>query len=310
MHRARRARCSILVAGFALRVWNIDYGLPFVYTIDEGSHFTTRAVEMFWQDLDPGYYQNPSALHVPRLRAAAGDVRAARLPVRPAVGNVTDQFDMNPTAIWIAARTLAAVLCMARRGGDLLGGAAALGRARGPGGRGVLAFAFLPVAYSRVAVTDVGALIGVALVAGLRGAAPTSAARLRRLRAGRAPPPGSRSPSSTRPGWRCCRSRSPRSRGCARTARARARRARARRRRSRAVVFVALNPYFFGSLDAWWTDLRDQAEVAARPAEARPGVGRLLLLPRQPHLGPRLGGRARGARRRACSSCAATSCAA
>ena len=51
----------ILAAGFALRMWNIDYGLPFVYSIDEGSHFTSRAVEMFWQDLDPGYYQNPAA---------------------------------------------------------------------------------------------------------------------------------------------------------------------------------------------------------------------------------------------------------
>ena len=48
------ALALILVAGFALRVWNIDYGLPFVYSIDEGSHFTSRAVEMFWQDLDPG----------------------------------------------------------------------------------------------------------------------------------------------------------------------------------------------------------------------------------------------------------------
>jgi hypothetical protein len=37
----------ILVAGFALRVWHNDYGLPFVYSIDEASHFTSRAVEMF-----------------------------------------------------------------------------------------------------------------------------------------------------------------------------------------------------------------------------------------------------------------------
>jgi hypothetical protein len=28
-------------------------------------------------------------------------------------GNVTDQFDKNPTEIWIAARTAAAALCMA-----------------------------------------------------------------------------------------------------------------------------------------------------------------------------------------------------
>ena len=51
----------ILVAGFGLRVWHNDYGLPFVYSIDEASHFTSRAVEMFWQDLNPGYYQNPAA---------------------------------------------------------------------------------------------------------------------------------------------------------------------------------------------------------------------------------------------------------
>ena len=51
----------ILVAGFGLRVWHNDYGLPYVWSIDEGSHFANKAVEMFWQDLDPGYYQNPAA---------------------------------------------------------------------------------------------------------------------------------------------------------------------------------------------------------------------------------------------------------
>ena len=27
-------------------------------------------------------------------------------------------------------------------------------------------------------------------------------------------------------------------------------------------MFVVLNPYLFTSFDAWWSDLRDQAEVA------------------------------------------------
>ena len=67
-----------------------------------------------------------------------------------------------------------------------------------------------------------------------------------------------------------------------------------------------LNPYLFGSLGDWWTDLRDQADVAAQDAEAGPGVGRLLVLPRQPHLGPRLGRHRCGARRRACWCCGAT----
>jgi len=103
----------ILVAGFALRLWNIDYGLPFVYSIDEGSHFTGRAIEMFWQDLDPGYYQNPAAytyLVYLLLRVMYGPLGFLfDLPF----GNVTDQFDKNPTEIWVAARALAATLCIA-----------------------------------------------------------------------------------------------------------------------------------------------------------------------------------------------------
>ena len=107
----------ILAAGFALRVWHIGYGLPFVYSVDEGSHFTSRAVEMFWQDLDPGYYQNPATytyLVYGLLRVMYGPLGSVfHLPF----GNVTDQFAKNPTDIWIAARTLAAALCMVGVGG-------------------------------------------------------------------------------------------------------------------------------------------------------------------------------------------------
>jgi dolichyl-phosphate-mannose-protein mannosyltransferase len=78
-------------------------------------------------------------------------------------GNVTYQFEQDPTEIWMAARALAAVL-------SLTGVAAVYFAARrlwsareGLVAAAVLSFAFLPVAYSRVAVTDVGALIGVAL---------------------------------------------------------------------------------------------------------------------------------------------------
>jgi hypothetical protein len=266
----------ILVAGFALRVWNIDYGLPFVYSIDEGSHFTSRAVEMFWQDLDPGYYQNPSAYTYVVylvLRVMYGplgflfDLRFA---------NVTDQFDKDPTQIWIAARTLAAVLCT--------GGVAAVywaarrlwGVREGLVAAAVLAFAFLPVAYSRVAVTDVGALIGVSLSLGfavlayergrmrdyaLAGVAaglavafkytaglallPVAIAALARLRAD-----GARAAGGLALGGALA-----------------------------AVVFVVLNPYLLGSFDAWWSDLRDQAEVAAdqpKPGQESGGVSYYL----------------------------------
>jgi hypothetical protein len=262
----------ILVAGLALRVWNIDYGLPFVYSIDEGSHFTSRAVEMFWQDLDPGYYQNPSAytyLVYVVLRLMYGPLGFV-FDLR--FGNVTDQFDKDPTQIWIAARTLAAVLCMAGVAGTYWAARRMWGVREGLVAAAVLAFAFLPVAYSRVAVTDVGALIGVALAlvlavrayedgrvrdyalagacAGLAVAfkytaglalLPLAIAALARLRADG---PGALAGLAL---------------GSA----------------AAAVVFAALNPYLFGSLDTWWSDLRDQAEVAAdqpKPGQESGGV--------------------------------------
>ncbi|HZG49510.1 MAG TPA: glycosyltransferase family 39 protein, partial [Thermoleophilaceae bacterium] len=164
MHRPLLA--VILLAGLAMRLWNVDHGLPFVYSIDEGSHFTSRAVEMFWQDLDPGYYQNPAAytylLHL-LLRVLYGPLGFLfELPF----GNVTEQFDKDPAEIWIAARALAAVLCMAGVAATYWAGRRIWGVREGLVAAALVSFAFLPVAYSRVAVTDVGALLGVALALG------------------------------------------------------------------------------------------------------------------------------------------------
>jgi hypothetical protein len=256
----------ILVAGFALRIWNIDYGLPFVYSIDEGSHFANRAVQMFWQDFDPGYYQNPAAytyVLYALLRVIYGPLGFIfDLPY----GNVTEQFEQDPTEIWVAARTLAALLCMIGVAATYWAARRLWGVREGLVAAAVLSFAFLPVAYSRVAVTDVGALMGVALALmwcvraaedgrtrdyALAGAAaglaisfkytaglvllPLGIAALRRLR-----PDGPRALGGLALGGSLS-----------------------------ALVFVALNPYLFGSLDQWWTDLRDQADVAAN--ERKPG---------------------------------------
>jgi hypothetical protein len=266
----------ILVAGFALRVWNIDYGLPFVYSIDEGSHFTSRAVEMFWQDLDPGYYQNPAAytyLVYGLLRAMYGPLGSI---FDLQLANVTEQFDKNPTEIWIAARALAAGLCVGGVAATYWAARRLWGVREGLVAAAVMAFAFLPVAYSRVAVTDVGALIGVALSLGLAvwayergrllafalaGAAaglavsfkytaglallPVAIAALARLRGD-----GIRAVGGLALGGALA-----------------------------AVVFVALNPYLFDSLDAWWSDLRDQAEVARdqpKPGQESGGVAYYL----------------------------------
>jgi hypothetical protein len=256
----------ILVAGFALRIWHNDYGLPYVWSIDEASHFTSHAIEMFWQDLDPGYYENPSAytyLLYGLLRAMYGPL-GSLFDLRFA--NVTEQFAKDPTQIWIAARTLAAALCMAGVAATYWSARRLWGAREGLVAAAVLSFAFLPVAYSRVAVTDVGALAGVAVALyasvrahergrlrdyALAGAAaglaaafkytaglallPLAVAALARLRAD-----GLRAIGGVALGA-----------GAA------------------ALVFVALNPYLLGSFDAWWNDLRDQAEVAS--GQSKPG---------------------------------------
>ena len=271
----------ILVAGFALRVWNIDYGLPFVYSIDEGSHFTSRAVEMFWQDFDPGYYQNPSAytyLVYALLRVMYGPLGFVfALPF----GNVTDQFDKNPTEIWIAARVLAAALCTAGVAATYWAARRLWGVREGLVAAAVVAFAFLPVAYSRIALTDVGSLTGVALslafavrayerrtladyaLAGAFGGfavafkytaglalLPVAIAAVAAVLAASGGSNRLRPLAGLAVALLCA-----------------------------AVVFVVLNPYLFGSFDAWWRDLRDQAEVAAdqpKPGQESGGVSYYL----------------------------------
>ena len=271
MHRLILA--LILVAGLALRVVNNDYGLPFVYSVDEASHFTDRAVGMFREGLDPGYYQNPAAF----TYLVHGLLRLLYGPLGFVFdlhfGNVTDQFSKDPGEIWVAARTVAAVLGIA-------GVAAVYAAARrlwsvreGLVAAAVLAFAFLPVAYSRVAVTDVGSLVGVTLALlfavraheenrlgdwVLAGAAVGLAAAFK-YTAGLAAVPlvvaALARPSLRRAGALAVA-------GVAALA-----------------VFAVLNPYLFTSLGDWWRDLRDQAEVAAndpKPGQESGGISYYL----------------------------------
>ena len=257
----------LLIGGFLLRVWNIDYGLPYVWSIDEGTHFTSRAVEMFQQDLDPGYYQNPAAftyLLYGLLRGLYGPLGFA---FDLDFANVTEQFGKDPTEIWVVARALAAVLCMAGVVATWFAARRIWGAREGLVAAAVLCFAFLPVAYSRVAVTDVGALAGVALA--LYGAvraheegrlrdfavagAAAGLATAFKYTAGLALLPvliAAAAGLRARPPLRTAT-------GLAATA------------ACAALVFLVLNPYLVGSAGDWWTDLRDQAEVAAD--QSKPG---------------------------------------
>ena len=109
-HCSRSA--AILLAALALRLWNLDHGLPFAYNADEAEHFVPRAVEMPAAGLDPGYYENPPALTyllyaILRSASSAGAIGATS----------------RPTGAFLTARVVVALI------GTLVVGAHVLGRA-------------------------------------------------------------------------------------------------------------------------------------------------------------------------------------
>jgi hypothetical protein len=148
---------AIVLAGLLVRLVNIDHGLPFVFHPDEANHFTSFAVGMFRNDLDPGYYQNPSAYtySIYLLLRAQYSARALVDPPQ----NVVRDCLRDPSGVYLTARVLAAVLCMSSVVAIYAVGRRLWSTTAGLAAAAVLAFAFLPVAYSRFALTDVAALM-------------------------------------------------------------------------------------------------------------------------------------------------------
>jgi hypothetical protein len=156
------ALAAIVLVGLGLRVLHNTYGLPYVYNIDEGSHFTNRAIGMFGGSADPGYYQNPSAFTYLVHLALRFQYGHAHLIPFGNYARAIRQYSEDPTTIYRTSRALAAVLCMLGVVAVFWVGRRLWGTIEGLASAAVLSFAFLPVAYSRVAVTDVGALLPVA----------------------------------------------------------------------------------------------------------------------------------------------------
>ena len=161
MRRVLRAAASpaslvllvLLVAGLVLRVDHNGYGLPYVYNVDEGSHFTARAVSILGGDWNPHYFQNPSAF-----------TYLANFALRLRFGQrAIEIFKVDPTSIYITTRAVAALLCMVGVVAVFWAGQRLWSTGTGLAAAALLTFAFLPVTYSRIAVTDVGTLAPVAL---------------------------------------------------------------------------------------------------------------------------------------------------
>ena len=190
----------MLAVGLSLRIpTTTDYGLPFVYYADEGSHFTNRAVAMFGGDPNPATSRTR-----PRSRTSCTSRCASlrpRLAVRRLPDDVIDAYAREPPASTIAARWPRS-LAVAGVVGIYFVGRRAVGPAQGLVAAAVLASRSCPSVLA-IAVTDVGTLLPVALALlfAVRIHEPAGCAGTRPP----ARPPGWRSASSTRPGWCCCR---------------------------------------------------------------------------------------------------------
>jgi 4-amino-4-deoxy-L-arabinose transferase-like glycosyltransferase len=157
------ALAAIVVVGFVLRVVHIGYGLPYVYNYDEANHFTNHSVNFFTDDFNPGYYQNPSALTYLIyivLRVQYGLLGGI---FHLHAGSITKQFAFDPSPIFQSARVLCAVLAMIGVVATFFVARRFWGARVGLIAAALLTFAFLPFTYSRIAVTDVGTFLPIAL---------------------------------------------------------------------------------------------------------------------------------------------------
>lgn len=154
MTPARVALAAILAGGLAVRLYGLSHGLPFVHHSDESQHFTSVAVEMFEGDYNPHYFQNPSAFTY---------LVHAALRLQFGADDIAREYASDPTAIYRTGRVVAVALCMLGVAAVYAVGRRLWGAMEGLVAAAILAFAFLPVAYSRYALTDVGVLLPVAV---------------------------------------------------------------------------------------------------------------------------------------------------
>ncbi len=139
----------ILLGALALRLWNLDHGLPFAYNADEAEHFVPRALAIAGGGgLDPGYYENPPSL-------------TYLLALVYWIGGTADAV--------LTARVVVALIGTLVVGLTFLAGRRAFDARSGLVAAAVMAVAFLPVFYSKHALNDVVTLapVAVALIGAL-----------------------------------------------------------------------------------------------------------------------------------------------
>ena len=134
----------ILLVAAGLRLWSLNHGLPYAYNLDERAHFVPHAVTMTGGDLNPGYFINPPLLTY---------MLAAYFSVIH-LGGVESWFANDPTAVFTSARIVSVAFGVATVAATFAAGRAWFGRTAGLVAAAIMAVAFMPVFYSRLALND------------------------------------------------------------------------------------------------------------------------------------------------------------
>jgi len=146
---------TVLILAALLRLWGIKSGLPYVYDTDEDQHFVPHAISLLGHDANPNYFDNPPAYTY--LLAIVYEVyfggRAA----------LSHAFAVNPTEVWVIARAVTAALGVIAVWLLYLFAQRLFDRRVALLSAALMAVAFLPVFYSKLALNDVPTLVPVEL---------------------------------------------------------------------------------------------------------------------------------------------------
>lgn len=147
----------ILLGGLVVRLWGVGHGLPFVYNLDEGSHFVKVAVHFFGEGYNPHYFQNPPAfsyfLHLVFTLGYGGI-----WPVGAGT-EIKQAFAQDPTDLYEIGRATAGVFGVATAGVLYFIGKRLYGVGTGLIAAALMSYSFLPVHYSHLALNDIPTLL-------------------------------------------------------------------------------------------------------------------------------------------------------
>src|SRR3954451_11474160 len=144
---------AILLVALGLRVWSLGNGLPYAYNLDERAHFVPHAVAMTGGDLNPGYFINPPFLTY---------ILAAWLSIIH-LGGVQQWFADDAGAVFLAGRWISVFFGVATVATTYFAGRAFFDKRVGLIAAAIIAVAFLPVFYSRLALNDGPGMLPCAL---------------------------------------------------------------------------------------------------------------------------------------------------